>query len=142
MVLPELIQKITADLGEGTQADLEGFTSDLQSLDINCLKDHIEYDSNKYCRQILHQTKEFEVILICWLPNQKTPFHGHPHNGCLMKLMKGKLSEVRSLEKDAIKTHVVEDEVTYLDGSKQHMISNLESHSISLHIYSPSRFYE
>lgn len=142
MVLPELIQKITTELGDGSQADLEGFTSDLQSLDINCLKDHIEYDSNKYCRQILHQTKEFEVILICWLPHQKTPFHGHPNNGCLMKLMKGKLNEVNRKGKDDIETVVVENEVTYLDGSQEHMISNLADHSISLHIYSPSRYYE
>ena len=35
----------------------------------------------------------FEIIIISWNYNQKSPIHNHPENGCLMKILKGSLTE-------------------------------------------------
>ncbi len=43
---------------------------------------YIQFDNTKYNRIPLHQTSDYEVILICWKAGQKTPIHDHPEHTC------------------------------------------------------------
>ncbi len=138
MTISELTNKISSHLQED---DLSDFKNKLENLNFDTIKEFIEFDTEKYNKIILHQVPQFEIILICWLPHQQTLEHKHPKNGCLMKLFKGQLKDIRRTKEEAIETVVNENEVTYIEGGEIHMISNMEEKSISLHIYSPGKFY-
>ena len=138
MTISELTNKISSHLQED---DLSDFKNKLENLNFDTIKEFIEFDTEKYNKIILHQVPQFEIILICWLPHQQTLEHKHPKNGCLMKLFKGQLKDIRRTKEEAIETVVNENEVTYIEGGEIHMISNMEEKSISLHIYSPGQFY-
>tara|TARA_B100000809_G_scaffold262247_1_gene312812 strand:- start:929 stop:1348 length:420 start_codon:yes stop_codon:yes gene_type:complete len=138
VTISELTNKISSHLQED---DLSDFKNKLENLNFDTIKEFIEFDTEKYNKIILHQVPQFEIILICWLPHQQTLEHKHPKNGCLMKLFKGQLKDIRRTKEEAIETVVNENEVTYIEGGEIHMISNMEEKSISLHIYSPGKFY-
>ena len=59
-----------------------------------------------------------------------------------MKLFNGKLNDIRRTEEATSETIVNRNEITYIEGGEVHMISNMEENSISLHIYSPGKFYD
>ena len=138
MTISELVNKINFHLKDRNLSD---FRNQLEKLSFDSIKEFIEFNSEKYNKIILHQEVQFEIILICWLPNQQTLEHKYPNNGCLMKLFKGQLNDIRRLKKEGIETVVNENEITYIEGGDIHMISNMGEKSISLHIYSPGNFY-
>ncbi len=139
MTISELTKKINSHLKENN--NLREFKNQLESFNFDSISEFVEFDPENYKKIILHQVDQFEIILICWLPNQQTPEHRHPENGCLMKLYKGKLKDIRRTEEGAFETIVNENEITYIEGGEIHMISNMEENSVSLHIYSPGKFY-
>lgn len=139
MIISELTNKIISHLKESNLSDFE---DQLENLNFDSIKEFIEYDTEKYNKIVLHQVAQFEIILICWLPHQQTLEHKHPKNGCLMKMFKGQLKDIRRMKKEVIETVVKENKITYIEGAEVHMISNMEKKSISLHIYAPGKFYD
>ena len=138
MTIPILTKKISDHLIEN---NLRDFKNQLEDLSFDSIKEFIEFDQENYNKIVLHQADQFEIILICWLPHQQTPKHRHPDNGCLMKLFKGKLNDIRITEVDSNNTIVNSNEITYIEGAEIHKILNMEEKSISLHIYSPGKYY-
>ena len=84
-------------------------------------------------------------MILCWKPGQKSPIHNHPNQGCIMKIIKGKLLE-HKYEIDQLKfvnqNIYQKDDVSYIDNSHcVHKISNIyPEKAISLHCYSPGTF--
>ena len=35
----------------------------------------VEYDDVSYKRNVLYRNDDIEILLICWMPGQKTPVH-------------------------------------------------------------------
>lgn len=138
MTISFLINSIDAHLKENK---LRSYANELKNLNIDSVLEFISFNRDTYNKVILHQEDRFEVILICWLPNQKTPFHQHPKNGCLMKVFNGPLKDIRKIEGKTIETIVPSDHITYIEGGETHMISNMQEKAISIHIYSPGKFY-
>jgi len=98
-----------------------------------------------YCRKIIHQVRDFDVVLIGWMPGQNSPIHNHPTNGCLVYPIQGELSEERFCEKlnPISKTRVGVGQYSYIDnGICIHKLGNASKikAAISVHIYSPSNF--
>lgn len=46
-----------------------------------------------YTRHLIQKTIDFEVYVITWAAGAETPFHGHPDDGCWMRIVSGKLRE-------------------------------------------------
>ena len=91
----------------------------------------------------LNQThRDFEIILLCWLPNQMAPIHGHEGEKCWFKVISGSLQicnySIKSLNPLDLK---LEEEINatkgYLDGPADiHSIENCSNKPvITLHIY-------
>jgi predicted metal-dependent enzyme (double-stranded beta helix superfamily) len=102
-------------------------------------------DNSSYHKIKLHQNNNYEIVLIIWNSYAQTKIHDHPDNGCVMKLLEGKLMEdsyLNNLEENKIKFH---QRIILLPGQISHKISNQVLHQIlclreistSIHIYLP-----
>ena len=104
----------------------------------------INKNSNKksYYKNILYQNDAFELILIKWEKGAETAIHQHPSNGCLLKLLEGKLIEERYTNDILYKSSELKlNSVGYMhDTVGAHKITALEE-SYSLHLYSPPKYY-
>ena len=106
-------------------------------------KKFIKIDQTNYCRNIIYKNDLFEAYLLNWKPGDKTKFHYHPQNGCIMKLLHGKLDEI-IINNNEIKTNIyTNNKSSYIDNYiGGHIIeNNTNSHVFSLHVYSPINYY-
>jgi hypothetical protein len=108
-----------------------------------------------YQKTLLFRNEQFETYQINWNKNAETIIHQHPKNGCIMKVIQGSLQEKlyqtisypieqkEMTNKYEIKNTIYKiNDVSYIDDTiGLHKIIALED-SISLHIYSPPKFYE
>lgn len=105
---------------------------------------YIKTCHDNYHRNLVYRNSDFEILVISWLPGQKTPIHSHPENGCIMKVLKGQLCETKITQNDKkfINTYCKND-TSYIHNSiGKHIISNdSDNLAVSLHIYSPPNFY-
>ena len=112
--------------------------------DINWLK-YYSINKNIYNKNIIYKDKDFELVLITWLPNQSTKLHKHPQNGCLMKILSGSLYEIKFKDNNIIGfSDHYKNSISYIDNEYgEHKIKNkTDNITISLHLYSPSDFYK
>ena len=105
-------------------------------------RDYIIFNNYKYSKNIIYRNTIFEIIMISWLPGQNTRLHGHPKNGCLMKVLYGSLNEVTFINnKKYTETKINTNDITFIKNNK-HIISNVSDKCcISIHIYSPPNYY-
>lgn len=59
-----------------------------------------------------------------------------------MKILEGELIENKPVDNSSIQTIYKKGDVGYIKATELHILSNTEIDSISLHIYSPSGFYD
>ena len=115
---------------------------DLTELD---LKPYFVFDDSHYTRNPVCKNEHILITILCWQPNQGSPIHNHPKQGCLMKILQGSLEEQRfdtdTLEPRSTTTHKLSS-VGYIDDTvAYHIIKNTGSEpAISLHCYSPSTY--
>ena len=108
----------------------------------NSLLDKIVFNDDYYTRYLIYSNTNYAFLLIAWKKGQSTPFHNHPTNGCLFKVISGCLKETRILNSDTKSTvETMFDQsyqcLNYIDNEMAiHKIEAI-SDSISLHIYSP-----
>lgn len=119
-------------------------------------KDSVKFDQLEYNRVQLYCGEQFDIWLICWDIGQKSNIHDHPENGCVQKVLQGKLIEKRYIRKDDIgggkrEKHELcriwnkvyeEGDVTYISGEKGiHMLKNIgDIGAVTLHLYSPPNY--
>ena len=113
----------------------------LENITLIDFKDEIKFDINKqYNKILIYSSKYFDIYIICWTNNISSVIHNHPKNGCLMKILQGKLYE-KLYDKNLklIGNNIYKkDNISYIDDTiGYHSISSLENNTISLHIYSP-----
>jgi len=97
---------------------------------------------NKYTKYKIYQDDLIEVIIISWDENVNTGFHKHPKNGCILKVLGGKLEENLLIKDNIINKKLEKDTISYIDDKIGiHSILSKEL-SYSLHIYSPPGFYD
>jgi uncharacterized cupin superfamily protein len=96
-----------------------------------------------YARNCIKRTKDYELLLLCWNPGDKTPVHGHDGQDCWVYLVDGEMNEIRYQADDddnLTKTHVetlTGRRLTYMrDEMGYHMIkNNSDKRAMTLHIY-------
>ena len=53
-------------------------------------------DINKnYYKNCVYKNELYDIYIVSWMPNKKSTIHDHPKNGCLFKVLKGKIQEIR-----------------------------------------------
>lgn len=121
---------------------LESFRDEFHYTALKEFEQFVAFKEDSYSSKTLFRTDKFEIRLLCWKPFQETPKHPHPQNGCLMKILEGKLVEEKFITNDKIETVYIKGEVGYIKAAEFHVLKNSAEDSISLHIYSPSGFYD
>ena len=116
----------------------------INQFNFNFLINSNSFEDNKYKRIKIYENNEFnyELLFLYWDKNSETPIHNHPKNGCIIKVLQGELLECRYKNDNTYYTNICCNEVSYIDDSiGTHKIIATEK-SISVHLYSPSKFYD
>jgi quercetin dioxygenase-like cupin family protein len=121
---------------------LESFQDEFLHSALEGFEKFVAFRDNSYLSKALFWTEKFEIRLLYWKPFQETPKHPHPQNGCLMKILEGRLMEEKFSDNKTIKTVYKKGNVGYIKASESHILKNSEAESVSLHIFSPSGFYD
>lgn len=121
---------------------LEIFRDEFLDSQLEGFDQYIQFKADNYYSNTLYRTDKFEIRLLCWKPLQETSRHPHPENGCLMKIIQGRLIEEKFIHNSSIETIYNKGEVGYIKASESHILKNLGTDSVSLHIYAPSGFYD
>lgn len=142
MDLSELQQMLIKFTESEDFKTLESFRDELLNSRLKDFGQFVKFNTETYCSNTLFRNEKFEIRLLCWKPLQKTVMHAHPENGCLMKILEGELNEEKHIGSTVLKNNYKKGDVSYTKTSELHTLRNMETDSVSLHIYSPSGFYD
>jgi len=108
----------------------------------NSLTKYKYFSKKMYTRNQIYKDKYFEILLLCWLPNQMAPIHGHEGEKCWFKVLNGSLKicnySIQSTHPlNLILNEKIDASVGYVDGPADiHSIENCSQGPVStLHIY-------
>lgn len=109
------------------------------------LEKYTYFEKNtQYSRNLLHETDNYSLLLLCWNPESTSAIHTHSNSQCWAKVVHGEVTEVvyDGLDSRKIKksTCCRAGSVLYIDDSLGvHRICNeTEKPAMSLHCYYPS----
>jgi predicted metal-dependent enzyme (double-stranded beta helix superfamily) len=111
--------------------------------DQEILEPYVFFSQERYTRNLLHKMPEYELLLLCWSPQQKSPIHGHEGEKCWMRVEVGELYFSNYSLKKSSSEHLLELDSTvigsrgFVDGPAViHRVENLtQAPAISLHLY-------
>ena len=113
--------------------------SDIQKYN---LAKYEHFNKKMYTRNRIYKDEHFEILLLCWLPNQMAPIHGHEGEKCWFKVLDGSLQILNySLQStnplSLIFNEKIDASIGYVDGPADiHSIKNCSQDPVStLHIY-------
>ena len=106
----------------------------------------IFFQEERYARNLVRKTPDFELIVLAWLPGQRTPIHDHNGQRCWMILDTGVLSfrNYKPMEKEesplvpvgAVGSKSAGDTLYIDDKIGLHSITNASSKpAVSIHLY-------
>ncbi len=79
----------------GRRPDLPEITSWLQQLPLTAadLRPYIGFKAGTYARHRVFRSEQFELLLLCWRPGQRTPIHDHNGSYGVIRVCSGILWE-------------------------------------------------
>ena len=103
----------------------------------------LHFTDNRYARNLVYKTADFECLVLCWKPGQRSPIHDHASSICTVYTVEGVLSadNYRKMANGHIRADYSEDfkpgAVLSIQTSEIHQVSNLQDSSnlVSLHFY-------
>jgi cysteine dioxygenase len=107
------------------------------------IEPYILFTENRYARNLVYKTPDFECLVLCWRPGQRSPIHDHGTSICTVYTVEGILSadNYSRLANGHIRADYAEDfkpgSVLSIQTTEIHQVSNLQDSSnlISLHFY-------
>ena len=142
MNLVTAIDELKHTAKEMTLPDLRRFISNLK-VDRSELEPHIHFTEARYARNLVYKSEDFECLVLCWRPGQRSPIHDHANSICAVYTVDGLLSSdnYRKMPNGHIRADYSEDfkpgSVLSIQTTEIHQVSNLQDSSelISLHFY-------
>jgi cysteine dioxygenase len=118
------------------------------------LTDALGFDESCYRRTVIHARPHFQVLVLCWRSEQRSPIHDHCGSNCVVRVIEGRAIETRFARSACgllvpIWSHEhIAGAVAASGGEEIHQMGNFEPEGcdlITLHVYSPPpsqwRFY-
>lgn len=139
----DTVEKLVTALDDcTTRRDYVKIASDLD-LDSDELEDYSSWSEERYTRNCIARTDDYELLLLCWEEGQDTPIHCHGGEECWVNLVDGEITEDRFEipEQDAPlldHTSVMKPgDVSYMnDEMGIHQLKNTSSdRTMTLHLY-------
>lgn len=149
MNFTQLVNKIETFLGQKGLDDLSDLEITKLKAILNTYKSnptewqqYAFYDEHKYTRNLVSSGNgKYNLIILCWGPNQYSPIHSHGGSHCLMKVLDNVLEETlysNDCEKERVSKVKCDDTVYINDEIGLHKVGNpSELNSVSLHLYTP-----
>jgi len=144
--LDKLIEELTLNINDSINIISSYDTKEL----LKYYPSDEEFNNHKntygYYKKLIHNNDKFELYLIFWSPYSSSPIHDHPEQGCVLKLLSGKIiEEVFTNNNNVIKFDhrniILINDINNRYGNKiLHKIINLDELSVSLHLYFPPKF--
>ena len=142
MNLMTAIGELTHKAREMKLPDLRRFISDLK-LARGEVEPYLHFTENRYARNLVHKTADFECLVLCWRPGQRSPIHDHGDSICTVYTVAGLLSadNYRKTASGHIRADYAEDfkpgSVLSIQTTEIQQVSNLQDSEdlISLHFY-------
>jgi cysteine dioxygenase len=96
--LPAPLRRLCESLetaAENGAIPLETMRDELDRLenDLQMLAPWWIFDACSYRRNLIRRTPEYEALLLCWLPGQRSPIHDHRGSGCAFRVIEGVVTE-------------------------------------------------
>lgn len=142
MNLLTAIEELKHTAREMKLPDLRKFISRLK-VDRSEIATHIHFTEDRYARNLVYKCDDFECLVLCWQPGQRSPIHDHANSICAVYAMEGTLSadNYRKSANGHIRADYSEDlkpgSILTIQTTEIHQVSNLQDSSnlISLHFY-------
>ena len=109
------------------------------------LQPYVSYRRERYTRNLIYKSDDFELLAICWNVGHKAPVHGHEGELCWSRVEKGMLrfTNYREVSEKPLVLERLADPVAggrgHLDGPADiHEVDNPEptgEPAVSLHLY-------
>ena len=113
-------------------------------LDLASLGTLLRFDSQSYCRNLVHRGPSYEALVLCWRPGQASPIHDHGGSSCAFRIVEGAGSESMFAlgEGGAHPTGRRTLSTGTVCSSRDEEIHELANHGagdlVTLHVYSPA----
>ncbi len=111
------------------------------------LAPYIRFTSDRYARNVVARTANFELVVIYWSGHQRSAVHGHGHSVCAFKCVSGELlerrysvlaefgSDYRCKSESSVRSG--DFSVCYKGSDHHEIINSTEDQAISVHLYAP-----
>ena len=104
---------------------------------------YIHFTDERYARNLVYKCEDFECLVLCWRPGQRSPIHDHASSICAVYTLNGVLSadNYRKTANGHVRADYSEDfkpgSVLSIQTTEIHQVSNLDDSAnlISLHFY-------
>lgn len=110
------------------------------------LEPYVHFHPDRYARNLISKSEDFELLAICWDVGQKAPIHGHEGERCWSRVERGilRFTNYREVSEKPLRLErlgaPVDGARAHLDGPADiHEVENLASfgeRAVSLHLYS------
>jgi cysteine dioxygenase len=142
MNLVSAIDELKHRAKEMKMPDLRRFISNLK-VERSEIEPHIVFTDERYARNLVYKSEDFECLVLCWRPGQRSPIHDHANSICTVYTVEGLLSADNYLKtaNGHIRADYSEDfkpgSVLSIQTTEIHQVSNLQESAdlISLHFY-------
>jgi cysteine dioxygenase len=142
MKLIAAIEELKHKANEMSLPDLRRCISQLQP-DRSEIEPYLHFTSERYARNLVYKCANFECLVLCWQPGQRSPIHDHATSICAVYTLDGVLSadNYRKTSSGHIRADYSEDfkpgSVLTIQTTEIHQVSNLQDTKdlISLHFY-------
>jgi cysteine dioxygenase len=107
------------------------------------IEPYVLFTEERYARNLIYKCADFECLVLCWRPGQRSPIHDHANSICAVYTLDGLLSadNYRKMSNGHIRADYSEDfkpgSVLTIQTAEIHQVSNLQDTTdlISLHFY-------
>lgn len=105
------------------------------------LDQYTHFSSEGYTRHCFRNTGDWEVLLLCWDVNQKTPVHAHGGQECWVMVVRGQIEENIFEQQDedlSLKSNKIceQGNISYMnDEIGLHTLGAHNGRAVTLHLY-------
>lgn len=141
--LSDIVSTLSHDMAAGDR--LYAFCS--SDVDLKGVQEYVDFSQEPYTRVTIVSSDQFELVLICWKPGQKSVLHSHGTSLCAFRCLEGQLTERNYGLLEAKSEFVKCKSETLLQpgcysasysSDVVHEIANESArNAISLHVYTP-----
>jgi len=143
--IPEAVHlRKTKNIEPGALDDPVARLFRLSDLPPHAWQKYAHFDTNKpYTRNLIStDDKTYTLLVLCWNPEQESPIHDHPCDGCWLQVLEGGIREVRydkQLNRTSQMDYQHEGDLSYItDNVGYHKVGNpTQKPAVTLHLYAP-----